>query len=392
MVIIMNRRILVTNGRYPITLDLMRNLHACGHKIYLAETQSINLCRYSNVLERHFVVPSPRFHGEKHIEELLKIIETEKIDLFIPIWEDIFLISKHLDKFPKSCQVFCKEYSLLHKLHNKWSFIDLLEELNIPVPKTHYISDKKELSEIDLPAYVLKPCYSRASLQVYLVNQENAIPDISPEITKPWVAQEWLTGNNYCSFSICFEGRITAHSVYPMDFVKKTKSKLSSTVGSYCLSFCSIRHEKIFQWIKNFVEKINFTGHIAFDFIELDDGRLYAIECNPRTTSGICLFSVKDRIDQAYTGENPELIEAKLGTKKQIIIANMFLGWQSAVNCGKFLLYLCNVLSSKDVIFSLKDIKPFLMQPLVWCKQLQTSIALKKRIVESYSHDLDFNG
>lgn len=392
MVVIMSRRILVTNGRYPITLDLMRNLHACGHKIYLAETQAINLCRFSNVLEKHFVVPSPRFHGDEHIAALLEIIENEKIDLFIPIWEDIFLVSKNLGKFPKSCQVFCEDYDLLHKLHNKSSFIELLEKLDIPVPKTHYITDKSQLEHIDLPAYVLKPCYSRASLQVYLVNQDNAIPDITPDPTKPWVAQEWLVGKNYCSFSICYEGKVTAHSAYPMDFVKKTKSRLSSTVGSYCLSFCSIRHDKIAEWIKTFVKKINFTGHIAFDFIELEDGRLFAIECNPRTTSGICLFSVEDRIDRAYRCENQELIEPALNTKKQIAIANVFLGWQSAINCKKFPLYLKYVLSSKDVIFSLKDLKPFFLQPLIWLKHVQRSLSLKKRIVESYTHDLDYNG
>lgn len=386
------RRILVTNGRYPITLDLMRNLSACGHKIYLAESRAINLSRYSNVVEKHFVVPSPRFEADEHIAALVEIITREKIDLFIPIWEDIFLISKHLDKFPTSCQVFCKDYPLLLQLHNKGSFIELLEKLNIPTPKTQTITDKSQLEKIQLPAYVLKPCYSRASLRVYLVNAENPVPDIEPELSKPWVAQEWLAGKNYCSFSICFEGKVMAHSAYPMDFVKKKKKGHSSTVGGYCLSFRAIHHEKIFLWIKNFVDKIHFTGHIAFDFIEMPDGRLYAIECNPRTTSGICLFSKEDRIDMAYKGENPDLIVPKLGTNKQIALPNVCLGWKMALHCKKFPLYLYNVLVSKDVIFNWKDIKPFLMQPVVWINHAFLSFRLRKRIVEAFTHDLDFNG
>jgi catechol O-methyltransferase len=42
---------------------------------------------------------------------------------------------------------------------------------------------------------------------------------------------------------------------------------------------------------QRFVEAHGMTGQIAFDFIRSDhDGKLYAIECNPRTHTAIVLF------------------------------------------------------------------------------------------------------
>ena len=71
---------------------------------------------FSNVVKKNFVVPSPRFHPEQHINTLIEIIEQENIELFIPVWEDIFLISKNLNRFPSSCKIVCSEFSLLHRI------------------------------------------------------------------------------------------------------------------------------------------------------------------------------------------------------------------------------------------------------------------------------------
>jgi len=172
----------------------------------------------------------------------------------------------------------------------------------------------------------------------------------------------------------------------------KSKKIMSSTVGSYCLSFRSIAHKKILKWVENFVQKTNFTGHLAFDFIELDDGRLFAIECNPRTTSGICLFSKEDRIDRAYFINSIDRIDTQTNTQKQIAIANLLFGWQSALACHKFPLYLSNIFKSQDVIFNKKDLRPFFMQPLLWINQLCYSLRVKKNVIEAFTYDVDFNG
>ena len=98
------KNILITAGRSWVTLDLARQLEQAGHKIYIADTSSSHVCRFSNATEKCFVVPSPRFEPAKFIDTLVDIVEKNKIDFLLPICEEIFYISKSLDRFPAHVQ------------------------------------------------------------------------------------------------------------------------------------------------------------------------------------------------------------------------------------------------------------------------------------------------
>ena len=386
------KRILITNGRSPITLDFIRTLCHAKHEIYVAETSNLHLSKFSNCVKRSFVVPSPRFSPKEHIRKLIEIICDNKIDFFIPAWEDIFLISKHLKEFPTSCFVFASKYPILHRLHHKSLFIDLLESHNIKTPKTVIVESLNALKEINFPQYALKACYSRASQSVYKIKNGDPLPDIEPSRSSPWVAQEWLEGKCFCTFSLCHKGKVHAHSTYPVDFTIQDKGKLNATVGSYCMTFRSIDHEAIQNWVENFARKITFTGQIAFDFIELPNGELYAIECNPRITSGVTLFSKRSNLDQALFGINKTLIKADPKIKKQITTGMLLYGWRTAITCKKLPLYFHRLLSFKDLVFQFRDPLPFFAQGFLWLKHLADIRRYKKRLHGAFTHDLDFNG
>jgi predicted ATP-grasp superfamily ATP-dependent carboligase len=337
-------------------------------------------------------VPSPRFDPSGHIKKLIQIIQEHQIHYFVPAWEDVFLISKHLREFPSSCFVLASKYQTLHKLHHKSLFINLLESHNIKTPKTILIESLEDLKKVDLPKYALKACYSRASQSVYKVKQGEPIPDIDPSPTFPWIAQEWLEGKNFCTFSLCHKGKVHAHSTYPVDFLIEEKGKLNATVGSYCLTFSSVDHEKILLWVQNFVRKITYTGQIAFDFIETRNGDLYAIECNPRITSGVTLFSKKSNLAEAVFGKNSDLIKADPSIKKQITPGMLLYGWRSAISCKKLPLFFLRLLFFKDLVFQIKDPLPFFAQGFLWIKHLIDIKRFKKRLQGAFTHDLDFNG
>lgn len=386
------KKILISNGRSPITLDFIRNLHHDGHEIYVTETSNYHLSKFSNCVKKCFVVPSPRFDDQGHLKKLIEIIETHKIDYFIPAWEDVFLISKHLKQFPPSCFVLASKYQTLHKLHHKALFIELLESLNIKTPKTILIESVGDLQKIDLEKYALKACYSRASQSVYKVKKGESPPLIHPSHQCPWIAQEWLEGKNFCTFSLCHKGKVHAHATYPVDFLIEEKGKLNATVGSYCLTFQAVDHEKILLWVKNFVKKITYTGQIAFDFIELENGDLYAIECNPRITSGVTLFSKKSNLSSALFGKNKELIKADPKVQKQITPGMLLYGWRSAISCKKLPLFFLRLFLFKDLVFLVKDPLPFFAQGFLWIKHLVDISRYKKRLQGAFTHDLDFDG
>ena len=375
-----------------MTLYLARLFHYAGHKTYVTDPQSLHYCRFSNCVDKNFKVPSPRFEPEAYIATLKQIVNDHKIDMLIPTWEDTLLVAEYQEGFNSQCELFVTDFNLLSTLHNKWTFINYLEDTGIDAPKTQLISSKEDLDNVDMDVYALKPKFSRSSKQVYKIEKGEKIPDIQPSQEEEWVAQAWHDGNIFCSYTLCHKGKIFAHSVYPMEFIRDTKQKNDINVGSYCLSFTSIKHDAIYQWIKDFIEATNFTGQLAFDFFELSSGKVHAFECNPRLTSGVTLFHPKDRLDKAFLGECENTIFPSDESMTQIFFGMLFMGWQPAILSKKLKLFLKKLIRAEDIVFNKNDIKPFIFQPFIWAKIVLHSILRKSSIPSSFTYDLDYDG
>lgn len=386
------KKILLSGGRAPMVLDLVRNLASLDHDVYIAETTRLHICRFSRFIKGSFVVASPRFSPKEHIKGLMNIINEHKIDLFIPTWEDIYLVAKHLDSFPKHCTVFASPFDLLHKVHNKYLFIQLLQDHHFAIPKTVLIHSIDELQKVALTKYALKACYSRGSAKVYKMEAGSPLPDIRPTPHSPWIAQEWIDGKSYCSFSICQKGKVHAHVTYPTEIVLQRKNKEAHAVEGNCLTFRSISHPAIYRWVETFVSKTSFTGQIGFDFIEREDGTIYAIECNPRMTHGAILFSPQDRIDLALFNENETVITPFSSKGKQIAIGMILYGFRAAWQKNEWSLFLRKLFTCRDIIFSSKDLRPFLSYPILLSKYLIDSKRYKTSIPAAFTYDLDFDG
>lgn len=383
------KRILITFGRSFLALQLARQLSGVGHTVFVADSLRLHVSRFSNAVRKSYKVPAPRFSRQEYIHALIQIIKKEKIDLLIPIYEEISYIASSLDQFPDSCQVFAPPFPLFNELHNKWLFQKKLQHLGIETLGISLIKSPKDLQNLDFSsAYALKSCYSRASQRVIKVQSPHHLPSLPHDTHNPWVAQEWATGDRFCTYAVCHEGKVKAHSIYPVGF---------AIDGNSCLVFEAIDHPKILHWTQHFVGKSNFTGQIAFDFIETAEKKLYAIECNPRATSGLLLFSSEDRLDKALLNMDakavPQLITPKLKAKRQIAMGMLLYGWKKSAlpqnNTSKFLSAL---FSTKDVIFSRWDMKPFLLEPLIFAGIVKTSRKYGVSIPDAFIHDHEWNG
>ena len=98
------------------------------------------------------------------------------------------------------------------------------------------------------------------------------------------------------------------------------------------------------------------TGQYSFDFIETKQGELYAIECNPRTTSGIHLIAQDPNLAKAIIEENAVCISPAIGTKKQLAFGMLLYGWRKK----KLISFLKEYFTYQDVLYCRKDLKPFL--------------------------------
>lgn len=381
-----NKKVLITFARSFNALELCRHFHSAGYRVFTADSIDQHVSKYSNAVEKNFKIPSPRFDSKNYINGLIEIIEKEQIRLLVPVYEEIARISKESHRFPSSCEIFAPSFELYHELQNKWLFQQKLHSLGFKTLKCQLIRTVDDVKTLDFTVpFAIKPCFSRTSQKVQRVTPKNSgAIHIEIDSFNPWIAQEWATGKKFCTYSVCRQGKIFAHSVYPVNY---------AIGGNSCVSFQAVEHLPILEWITKFVGAINYTGQIAFDFIEIENGELMAIECNPRVTSGVLLFKDKDRLNEAFLGTNRQMIQPELKTRRQIAMGMLLYGWRKQAKANNTLKrFLKDFFTTKDVIFRIKDPAPFFLKPLVFVNIWMKSRKLGLNIPNYFTHDHDWNG
>ncbi|SEF67118.1 ATP-dependent carboxylate-amine ligase [Paenibacillus sp. UNC499MF] len=272
--------VLLTGCRSYTALDLARRFRACGWNVFAADSVKFPVCRGSRAVKKFFHIPSPREGYREFIDALSAVIRTAGIDLLLPTSEEIFYIAHGREELARYCRVFCDDFDVLKSLHNKWTFSLHTEGKSVKTPATKLLTSAARLEELGDPsAFAFKPVYSRFASEALLA--PSRLPaGFAPSVERPWIAQRYVRGRELCSYHLAADGKITASGSYEPLY------RLGQASGYY---FKPVHREKIDSFAAELVRKLDFTGHVAFDYIEEKDGTLHVLECNPRATSGLHL-------------------------------------------------------------------------------------------------------
>lgn len=419
--------VLLTGGRAPCTLELARALHKAGHRVLAAESVRHHLCRVSRAVERSFAVPGPNGNAAAFVEALEEIVIRERVEVLIPTCEEIFYVAQGLERLGRYCRVWAAPIEELRELHDKWRFVQLARRLGLSVPPSRLIqsreewlacaSDKDHESIRDMDeGLVLKPAYSRFASRVLILDkrqeeereksgkpessghtggysglmrrnlEENLPQDLSPEA--PWVLQRRIEGRHICTYSVALEGKLVAHAAYPSVY----------RVGhGATVHFEPVEHEAAEAWVRRLVQATGFTGQIAFDFIEEADGRLYALECNPRATSGLHLFGRQAKgLAQVFVQPRSALQEGVVrpaGSGSRMLTVPMLAAGLGVVRSLAGLREWARAIRrGRDAVFSMSDVRPAMEQALVLLDAWRTSRARGITMAEATTADLEWNG
>ncbi len=376
--------ILLTGGRAPATLELARAFHKAGHTVFMAESLRGHLSQASNAIKANFVLPAPRQEKEAFLLALKKIVEENQIDLLIPTCEEIFHISNGIEQIP--CKVFAETPRRLDRAHNKWTFVINAIGHDLYAPETMLIKTKDDILHAfaQWRGLVFKPAYSRfASRTLMLPPLKKTLSTLKLDPKQPWIAQEFIEGKQYCTYSICHNGHLTAHTAYASHFT----AGLGATIA-----FQHVEHPAILKWVRDFVKKNDFTGQIAFDFIQTPEGQVYALECNPRATSGVHLLASHPGFAEAFLNPAMDCITPINHNSHMLSAAMILYGLPASIARGEFRHWLKTFLTSDDVILNFKDPLPFILQ---WRSILATwKVARREKIslLEASTFDIEWNG
>lgn len=293
------KTVLITGGKMTKALQLARSFHQAGHRVILVETEKYWLSghQFSQAVSKFYTVSSPEKNSDDYCQQLLNIVKKEGVDVFIPVSSPI---ASYYDSLAKPilspyCEVLHFDAEMTKILDDKSSLCDLAWSYGLSAPKSFLITNPSQILnynfEEDDAKYILKSIkydsvYRLNMTQFPFEGMKEYVESLPINEENPWVMQQFIQGQEYCTHSTVRNGKIRLHCC--------------SKSSHFQVNYRHEENEAIYQWVREFVAKSNLTGQISFDFIQTKDGTVYPIECNPRTHSAITMFYNHPQLAEAY--------------------------------------------------------------------------------------------
>jgi predicted ATP-grasp superfamily ATP-dependent carboligase len=377
------KRVLLTGARAPFTLGLARHLNDHGHRVVAADSMKYPITRFSRAAAAFYFIPRPAFAYEAFMQALVEIAQRERIEVLIPTCEEIFYIAHGREALAPWCPVFADTLEKLLTLHNKWTFNQEAQRLGLPVPRTWLLQSPEDAVAAFERGLVFKPAYSRFAAYLVMCPEEKeevAKLPISP--TCPWVAQRFVPGREVCTYSVAHAGALTAHVAYTSLLQRGPGPSIASEV---------IDHPACLAWVERFVQGTRFTGQIAFDFIEEPDGRVQAIECNPRATSGTLLFDATEDLPGAFFNADSPVRFAQPGRRIRGAGLMIKAGIASLTSPTAFRAWWRAFKSSRDIYLRRDDPLPSLAEGFTNGAWIYRSLKYKLSVEAATTFDIEWN-
>jgi hypothetical protein len=348
--------VLLTLGRLPKGLDVARALHAAGCRVIVAEPFAWHICRLSRAVARSYRVTAPNVDQARYLDELATIVEREGVDIIVPISEEAIHALALRERVPPRVRFYSPPAPLVHRLHDKLRFAEWAADMRLDVPATCALDAPEARVIADRAAYIVKPRHSCSGIGFSAHAQGAPLPAAPKD--SPAVVQAFVGGEHLSTFSIARAGRVLGTAIY------------RGTVFSGTVAVCFERvpgHAAIERWVNEFVANSDYDGFVSFDFIvSRDDGRAYAIECNPRLTSGVH-YVAPSTLAAAVLGQDEAVFSLNERTLLQQFYPALTETQKTMFGPGPFKRNLSQLVAARDVVWSPRDPWPFLMMtPVSW--------------------------
>jgi predicted ATP-grasp superfamily ATP-dependent carboligase len=280
-------RVLVTGSRMPFALAIIRKLAEEGHEVLASDAWEVAPGSHSRYVAGHFVTASPRDATEEFVVDVERIASENGVDVIVPAFEEVFYLSTQWERLAQVTTPFFSPFATLLPLHDKETFEGFATGLGLPMAQTVIAHSDEELADAleRFPQYFARAAFSRGGVSL-LTNAgplagRTPLGACHPTETNPWLVQEFIEGDTFCSYSTVHSGKVTAHCAYAIP------RQWHHSTG---IQFRAIEGARTLEIVEEIAGRTSYTGQVSFDFIDSPDGP-YLVECNPRATDGALLMS-----------------------------------------------------------------------------------------------------
>ena len=292
------KTVLITGARAPVALHWARLLHGAGHRVILADSQRFPMSRPTRSKLGYLRLPPPRGDVGAYARAVEAAVRDLGCDLVVPTCEEVFFLAAARDLYGAAIPVHVPPFAVLAKVHDKHSFSQIARGFGADPPKTTLLRGRDDVRRLigssgDL---VFKPVWSRFAERVLIRPGPEVLEALVPTCTDPWIAQEYLPGEELCCWALARQGEVVALQAY---------RPLYRAGRGASLAFAPVENDTICSFATGFARHLDWTGQLSFDFRHDAAGRLSVIECNPRATSGLHFFGADDGLAQALFDGKP---------------------------------------------------------------------------------------
>jgi hypothetical protein len=336
--------VLLTLGRLPKGLDLARSFHAAGWRVVVAEPFRRHLVGASNTVARSHVVTAPATDRAAYLRDLLRVIEEEAVDLVVPVSEEVVHVAALHGRLPARTRLFAMPQEIVLAAHDKGSFAAQCTAWGLSVPRTHPLGSAQAAALAAEQDVVVKPLHACSGRGVRVIPRGEALP----ETDIPAIVQARIVGRERSTCSLVHDGVVSGTVVY--------QGVMQS--GSVSVAFERVEDPLIEAFVRDYAAATRWTGFLSFDVMLDAQGQPFAIECNPRTTSGLHFFEPADIAQAVLDPAHP--LRHRAAPRLQQFYSCLTETQLAMFRGGGFLPKLRALVSTPDVTWSMRDPMPFL--------------------------------
>lgn len=374
--------VLILGARAPACLEWARAFSEAGWTVSVGDSLSQPLSRFSRSVQRFVRLPEPRRDPGVWTEALAQVIQAQGIDLLLPTCEEVFYLAHGLERLAPLCRVLTSDFALLHRLHHKGRFAAMTHGWALTAPHTELLTDPQALRAFADQAeqWVFKPAYSRFASQTLIRPTARQLSEVQPSDAAPWVAQRFIAGQEFCSFSLLINGELRAHSCY------QPRYRVGRGSGIY---FQPSMPTPVRAFLEQFGRETAYTGQVGFDFIEDGEGRFHVLECNPRATSGVHLFDHQREALVNSLSASPERVLEPTPEPRMVALAMLLLAAPPRALSAPFWR---DYGTARDVIVAKGDPWPLIAQVLSLAEIIARAASRRCGLLAASTADIEWNG
>ena len=304
-----NILILSAGTRNKVVQYFKKALNGDGRVI---ATDCSNLAPAIYDADKYYIVP--RMTDEGYLDVILDICKNEQISGVLSLIDpELSLLSNNVEKFAEvGTKVIGSSYELCERSLDKYEMYKWLVDNGYKCAKS-YMNKEEFFADLDdgtaeFPVFV-KPARGSASISISKVTDRETVELLFAH-EDGLMIQEFLDGQE-----IGADVYIDMISGEVVSIFKKKKLKMRAGETDKAVSF---KDEKLFELIKEFVDRAGYRGQIDIDIFDIN-GEYYISEVNPRFGGGYphAYESGSDHMSLIVNNLNGKVNECVIGMYKE---------------------------------------------------------------------------